>query len=73
MIYLTNIDSVEPDRKMNREKGFTAMELRWLLSEPNAPVTPAPSGTPASRGWRNRAHHDLHADEVILMLQGKAI
>jgi hypothetical protein len=39
MIYLTNIDSVEPDQKMNREKGFAAMELRWLLSEANAPVT----------------------------------
>lgn len=39
MAYITNITSVEPDRSLNRERGFTGMELRWLLSERNAPIT----------------------------------
>ena len=74
MIYLTNIESVEPDQKMNREKGFAAMELRWLLSEANAPVTLCTIGhTRKQKGGEHRAHHHLHADEVILMLQGKAV
>jgi mannose-6-phosphate isomerase-like protein (cupin superfamily) len=74
MIYHTNIDSVEPDRKMNREKGFSAMELRWLLSEANAPVSLCTIGhTRKQKGGEHRAHHHLHADEVILMLQGRAI
>jgi mannose-6-phosphate isomerase-like protein (cupin superfamily) len=74
MIYLTNIDSVEPDQKMNQEKGFAAMELRWLLSGANAPVTLCTIGhTRKQKGGEHRLHHHLHADEVILMLHGKAI
>jgi mannose-6-phosphate isomerase-like protein (cupin superfamily) len=74
MIYLTNIDSVEPDQKMNQEKGFAAMELRWLLSGANAPVTLCTIGhTRKQKGGEHRLHHHLYADEVILMLHGKAI
>ena len=74
MAYIKNISSVKPDQAMNKEKGFTGMELRWLLSEHNAPVTMCTVGhTHKPKGGEHRAHHHTNADEVILMLQGRAI
>ena len=75
MIYLTNIDSVAADKAMNQEKGFAHMELRWLLSEHNAPVSQkiTVGHTRKRAGGEHRLHHHTNADEVILMLQGKAI
>ena len=72
--YLTNINSVEPDKSLNKERGFTGVGLRWLLSEQNVPgITCTVGYTHKKKGGEHRLHRHMDADEVILMLRGTAL
>lgn len=74
MALVTNVNNIKPDLTLNDEKGFTQMELRWLISEKNAPVSMVTIGhTHKVKGGEHRLHYHTDADEVIYMLKGKAI
>lgn len=74
MALVTNSKNIKPDLTLNDEKGFTHMELRWLISDKNAPVSKVTIGhTYKIKGGEHRLHFHTDADEVIYMLKGKAI
>ena len=74
MNYVVNPQQVKPDITMNKEKGFTEMELRWIFTDQNAPVKMCSVGhTVKVPGGHHRLHHHTNAEEIIIMLKGKAI
>lgn len=74
MAIVNNIKDVKPDVTLDNKKGFTQMELRWLISDKNAPVTMVTVGhTYKLKGGEHRLHYHTNADEIIYMLKGKAV
>ncbi len=74
MQFVANPKLVGPDQTKTTENGFTEMELRWLLTKANSPVTMCCVGhTLKNKGGEHRAHHHTNAEEIIVMLRGKAV
>ncbi|MGE5541428.1 MAG: cupin domain-containing protein [Bacillota bacterium] len=74
MQFVNNPRLVGPDQTKTLENGFNEMELRWLLTEKNAPVTMCCVGhTLKNKGGEHRLHHHENAEEIIVMLRGRAV
>ena len=74
MKYVANPKGLTPDKTLNDEKGFTQMELTWLIDNKNFPVTSCAVGyTNKKPGGEHRLHYHTNAEEIIVMLKGRAI
>ena len=74
MAIVHNLKDVKPDKTLTDANGFKEMELRWLISNKNAPVSMVTVGhTHKIKGGEHRLHYHTDADEIIYMIKGKAI
>ena len=74
MRYVANPMNLTPDSTLNKEKGFTGMGLTWLITSDKFPVTSCAVGyTKKNPGGEHRLHYHTNAEELIIMLKGRAI
>jgi len=72
--YVANPRGLMPDKTLDNEKGFTQMELTWLITDKKFPVTSCAVGyTKKNPGGEHRLHYHTNAEELIVMLKGRAI
>jgi quercetin dioxygenase-like cupin family protein len=72
--YVVNAKNYKPDPTLNFDKGFSKMDLTWVVTDKTCPVTQCSVGyTQKIPGGQHRLHLHKKADELIIMLKGKAI
>ena len=72
--YVVNAKDYKPDARLDYDKGFSNMDLTWVVTDENCPVTECSVGfTQKIPGGLHRLHLHRKADELIIMLKGKAI